>query len=347
MLNETADAADTSTTLDLVRVVDGPFPQLAPSDARHPVISDAEAQSSIQAISDIVNQLASLPEQSLDSDDKLVTQIHTLRTQDEDVLFRAVTDVLHSDDIAGADAAWRGVEHGLNQANSDDAYYRLLPAIGLELEQLIGGKMPLDSTTLFAKLIKPFNYVQGEAPTCKIFIDHAIAITSKRDITLLNRLADLGQQESIGFSLGVNPLSLGVESLADLVDMPLDQVRRKLGLDPNAPQPALAAYEAFRQRHESRHVNLVVSPFLGRPLHGAMDAAKGLPKYREPVDRPVWVRGIYFIAGNMISAQTKHDSSTFSVGPMSGGQVDGLPVILQGDPAQNPGKNAVERPPAP
>lgn len=242
----------------------------------------------------------------------------------EKTLTRLVAQVLHHPAFQRLENAWLGLHHLVQRtATGPLLKIRVLDVSKTELAEAFAAGLSTHSDVmanpLQAKLHDETYGTFGGEPFGLLVGDYAFD-ASPADVVLLGAMATLAAAAHAPFVAAASPALLGLKNWQGLAGTsPLDK---------QLSDPALAAWQALRQRDEAIYIGLALPRMRGRLRYGASTHPVDGFDFEEADGGQAtgWINPAYGMAGNIARAFADHGWCARIVGLESGGVVDGLPA---------------------
>lgn len=255
-------------------------------------------------------------------DHPIISVSNTIDAIDKEINL-LLNQALHSEEYQKLEASWLGVQYLIkNLELGDNLKLRILNAKFKEVNNDLLRALDFDQSFLFQKLYEEEYGTYGGMPyTCLLF-DHLIE-KNQEELSFLHKFSEVVSAAHI-------PTSIGVKStFFDLDDYTLLHRPRTISKIFNSPE--YAKFKSFRDRDESRYVNLILPSFMGRIPFGPKTNNIETLNFTEDVsshDKFCWTNSVYSYGCNIGLAFSRYNWFASIIGPENGGMVSNLPVYI-------------------
>lgn len=248
-----------------------------------------------------------------------------------------VTAVLHDPAFLRLEGAWRGLQHLVMGAPSDEIIaIDVYPTSRSVLEEDLLASPSFEQSRLwrwaYEDRMRNADSPLLAAIVCDFEFDH-----SPRDVALLTRLSEIGAHAAAPILAGASPAFFGMTAFSEFAMC--DRVGSRIARDSNA----YAGWNALRDAKTSNFLSLTLPRFLARHVYGTQGVTKkadGLDDFEEfphSDDRPIddldqsklcWSTAAYLAALNIVRSFHRFGMGAAIRGEMNGGLSDPLPSFV-------------------
>jgi type VI secretion system protein ImpC len=258
------------------------------------------------------------------SDDAVQT-IDAIVAEIDKKLTDQVNQILHHEDFQKLEGAWRGLNHLVNNTETDEMLKIRVMNIAKKdvhktLKKFKGTAW--DQSPLFKQIYEQeYGTFGGEPYGCLVgdfYFDH-----SPPDVEFLNEIAQVSAAAHTPFIAAAGPTLLQMDSWQELAN-PRD-------LTKIFTTPEYASWRSLRDAEDSRYIGLAMPRFLARLPYGAKTDPVEEFDFEEDTEgadhnKYTWANSAYAMAVNINSAFKMYGWCSRIRGVESGGAVEGLPT---------------------
>lgn len=273
------------------------------------------------AVRTLVQQ--ALAETALVSDD-VVKTISAMISELDRKLSEQLNLILHHDDFRQLEGTWRGLQHLVNNTETDETLkIRVMniskAEVGKTLKRYKGTAW--DQSPLFKKIYEEeYGVAGGEPLGCLIgdyYFDHG-----PQSVAMLQGMAEIAAAAHCPFIAGASPTLMNMDSWQELSN-PRD-------LTKTFGAPEYAPWRSLRKSEDAKYVGLAMPRFLARLPYSAKNNPVDEFDFDEDTagsdhSRYVWSNSAYAMGANIARSFKLYGWCANIRGTESGGQVSGLP----------------------
>ena len=281
-----------------------------------------------QAKEAVESAVATLAEQALAKttlvSDDVLASVEAIIAEIDSKLSEQVNLILHHNDFQTLEGAWRGLDHLVNNTETDEMLkIRVMNISKKDLHKTVKKfkGTAWDQSPIFKKMYEEeYGQFGGEPYGCLVgdfHFDH-----SPQDVELLGEMAKISAACHSPFIAGVAPSVMQMDSWQELTN-PRD-------LTKIFQTPEYAPWRSLREADDSKYIGLAMPRFLSRLPYGAASDPVEEFAFEEDVEgadstKYCWANAAYAMATNITRSFKMYGWCSRIRGIESGGAVEGLP----------------------